>query len=173
MNKIIVFKNDQNDLCFVSPAPNDRRIGESYEDFLTRTAKCSVPPIVRYESTGETDTDPDTREIYQVKRQIIEERPFEVMNDSDIPKDRIFRSAFRMNKNKISINVAKAKTIAHDIRRAKRKVELAPFDDLIAKQIPGNEGAEAQRVLIREKYDTIQIAIDNAKTIDDIKLALG
>ena len=37
----------------------------------------------------------------------------------------------------ITINIDKAKTIAHDKRRAAREEEFKPYDDAIAKQIPG------------------------------------
>jgi hypothetical protein len=45
----------------------------------------------------------------------------------------------------ITININKAKTIAHDVRRAARAEEFKPFDDAIAKQIPGQaQGAMPQ-----------------------------
>ena len=73
----------------------------------------------------------------------------------------------------ISINIDKAKTIGHVMRRAAREAEFKPFDDAIAKQIPGQmEGAEAQRQLIREKYTVVQAAIDAAQTPEEIKSAL-
>ena len=73
----------------------------------------------------------------------------------------------------ITINIDKAKGIAHDIRRAARAEEFKPYDDAIAKQIPGQmEGAEAARATIRAKYAAIQTAIDAASTVDDIKAAL-
>jgi hypothetical protein len=74
----------------------------------------------------------------------------------------------------ITINIDKAKAIAHDKRRAAREAEFKPYDDAIAKQIPGQvDGAEAQRQLIREKYAAIQQSIDAATTPDEIKTALG
>jgi hypothetical protein len=74
----------------------------------------------------------------------------------------------------IVINVTKAKSIGHDMRRAARSAEFAPHDEAIAKQIPGQmEGAEAARQAIREKYAAIQTAIDAAATPDQIKAALG
>jgi len=74
----------------------------------------------------------------------------------------------------ITINIDKAKGIAHDKRRAAREAEFKPYDDAIAKQIPGQvDGAEAQRQLIREKYAAIQQSIDAATTPDEIKTALG
>jgi len=74
----------------------------------------------------------------------------------------------------ITINIDKAKAIGHDMRRAARTEEFKPYDDAIAKQIPGQaEGAEAQRQIIRDKYTVIQSAIDAAATPEEIKEALG
>jgi len=70
----------------------------------------------------------------------------------------------------ITINIDKAKNIAHDIRRAARAEEFKPYDDAIAKQIPGQiEGAEAARALIRTKYAEMQTSINAASTVDQIK----
>tara|TARA_R110000822_G_scaffold92140_1_gene212083 strand:- start:2354 stop:2581 length:228 start_codon:yes stop_codon:yes gene_type:complete len=73
----------------------------------------------------------------------------------------------------IKINIDKAKNIGHDMRRAARAEEFKPFDEAIAKQIPGNDGAEAARQVIRDKYAAIQTSIDAAETPDEIKAALG
>lgn len=74
----------------------------------------------------------------------------------------------------ITINIDKAKAIGHDMRRAARAQEFAPYDDAIAKQIPGQaEGAEAARQAIRDKYAAVQTAIDAAQDVDGIKAALA
>lgn len=75
----------------------------------------------------------------------------------------------------IVININKAKTIAHDMRRAARAEEFAPLDAAIMKQIPGTDvqAVEAARQAIRDKYATIQTNIDSATTTDEIKSALG
>ena len=74
----------------------------------------------------------------------------------------------------IKINVDKAKAIGHDMRRVARAEEFKPFDEAIAKQIPGaSEGAETARQAIREKYAAIQTDIDAAATPEEIKAALG
>lgn len=74
----------------------------------------------------------------------------------------------------IKINIDKAKAVGHDLRRAARTEEFKPYDEAIAKQIPGQaDGAEAARQAIREKYATIQTAIDAAATPEEIKSALG
>jgi len=75
----------------------------------------------------------------------------------------------------ITINLDKAKAIGHDKRRAMRAEEFKPYDDVIAKQIPGADAAAAEeaRAAIREKYELMQDEIDLAATPDEIKAALG
>lgn len=70
----------------------------------------------------------------------------------------------------IKIDMTKAKAIAHDARRAARAAEFEPFDNAIAKQIPGQmDGAEAERQKIREKYAALQAQMDAAQTPDELK----
>lgn len=75
----------------------------------------------------------------------------------------------------ITINIDKAKAIAHDRRRVARAEEFKPHDEVIMKQIPGadNAAAEAARAAIRAKYADMQNQIDAAATPDEIKAALG
>ena len=74
----------------------------------------------------------------------------------------------------ITINITKAKVIAHEIRRKLRDEEFAPYDNAIAKQIPNQiEGAEAARQVIREKYASMQTAIDASTTVEEIKTAMS
>jgi hypothetical protein len=73
----------------------------------------------------------------------------------------------------ITINIDKAKSIAHDKRREARSEEFKPYDEAIAKQIPNQtDGAEDARVVIRAKYATMQTAIDAASTVEEIKAAM-
>ena len=71
----------------------------------------------------------------------------------------------------ITININKAKQIAHEKRRAARAEEFKPYDEIIMKQIPGVDAqqAEAARQAIRERYVALQVQIDNATTIDQLK----
>ena len=71
----------------------------------------------------------------------------------------------------IVINLTKAKNIAHERRRFKREQEFKPHDDIISKQIPGEDAtaAETARAEIRTRYATIQTDIDNATTVDALK----
>lgn len=68
----------------------------------------------------------------------------------------------------ITINIDKAKNIAHDIRRAKRAEEFAPLD--IQATIPSQaSAAESARQAIRDKYAAMQTQIDGCTTIDGLK----
>lgn len=74
----------------------------------------------------------------------------------------------------IAINITKAKAIAHEIRRANRELEFAPYDEIVAKQIPGKVAdAEQARERIRQRYANIQNLVDAASTIDELKEAIA
>lgn len=71
----------------------------------------------------------------------------------------------------ITINISKAKIIAHDIRREKRSKEFAPLD--IQATIPMYAAqAEAARQEIRDRYAQMQIDIDAATTPEQLKTIL-
>lgn len=74
----------------------------------------------------------------------------------------------------ITINIDKAKAIAHERRRAARVEEFKPYDEIIMKQIPGADAnaAEQARSDIRLKYTLIQETIDLATDVDGVKSAL-
>ena len=68
----------------------------------------------------------------------------------------------------ITININKAKDIAHDVRRAKRTQEFTPLD--VKATIPSEAVAtEAARQAVREKYTVMQTAIDAAQSTDQLK----
>jgi hypothetical protein len=71
----------------------------------------------------------------------------------------------------ITININKAKAIAHDKRREARSAEFAPLD--IKATIPSEAiAAETARQSIRDKYSIMQTAINAASTVDEIKEAM-
>lgn len=75
----------------------------------------------------------------------------------------------------IVINIDKAKSIGHEMRRTERAKEFAPLDEQIMKQLPNTDvsAVEAERQAIRDKYASIQQQIDSANTPEEIKAALG
>ena len=72
----------------------------------------------------------------------------------------------------ITINITKAKSIAHDARRIARSAEFAPLD-IKATSPSEATAAEAARQVVRDKYATMQTAIDAASTVDAIKAAMS
>jgi hypothetical protein len=100
--------------------------------------------------------------------------PYEIVEEADIPSDRFFRNAWVMGECCIDVDLGQCRVIGHQMRRAQRNAEFAPFDEIIAKQIPGADAtaAEEARQAIREKYALIQDAIDIAEDPDTIKLTL-
>jgi hypothetical protein len=109
------------------------------------------------------------------KKDVPEGVPYEIVEDDAIPSDRTFRNAWVMGDCCVEHDLEKCKEIGHDKRRAARAEEFAPFDEVIAKQIPGKDAAEAEaaRQAIRDKYAEVQDAIDAAESPDEIKAALG
>jgi hypothetical protein len=90
------------------------------------------------------------------------------------PSDRTFRGAWVLGDCCVEHDLDKCKEIGHDKRRAARAEEFQPYDEVIAKQIPGVDAAEAEaaRQAIRDKYTDVQANIDAAETPDEIKAAL-
>jgi hypothetical protein len=71
----------------------------------------------------------------------------------------------------ITINLDKAKTIAHDMRRTAREVEFTPLDKKAT--IPSMAvQAEIDRQQVRDKYAVMQVAMDAATSVDALKLLL-
>lgn len=71
----------------------------------------------------------------------------------------------------ISINLNKAKAIAHEKRRIARAAEFAPLD--IKATIPAEAAAaETARQIIRDKYAVMQTQMDAAKNVDELKTLL-
>ena len=100
--------------------------------------------------------------------------PYEIVSTDDIPSDRTFRNAWVIGNGCIEHDLDQCRDIGHDIRRTMRAEEFQPFDEIIAKQIPGLDAAEAEanRQAIRKKYALVQVAIEASKDADAIKQAL-
>jgi len=71
----------------------------------------------------------------------------------------------------ITVNLNKAKQIAHEKRRAARAKEFAPLD--IKATIPAQAAqAEAERQEVRARYADMQTAMDAATTVEELKALL-
>ncbi len=100
---------------------------------------------------------------------------FDIVETVTVPSDRTFRSAWDINASAVVTDMPKAKVIAHDMRRVLREEEMAPYDDIVMKQVPGSDAgaAEASRAQLRTKYATMQTDIDAATTPEELKTILG
>lgn len=97
---------------------------------------------------------------------------YEIVNQADIPSDRTFRNAWNRSGRAIGHDMAKARAIAHDKRRAARSAEFAPLD--VEATIPAKAAqAEAARQQIRNKYDAMQASIDAASDVVALKATIA
>jgi len=107
--------------------------------------------------------------------------PYEIVDESIIPTDRTFRSAWKATNVGIASTATEVyedltivKDIAHELRRRRRNEEFAPYDEIIMKQIPGTDAvaAEAARAIIRTAHAGVQSSITDATAVVGIKSAL-
>jgi Flp pilus assembly secretin CpaC len=98
---------------------------------------------------------------------------YEIVEDSDVPSDRTFRNAWTLEGSTLSVNMGKAKDIAHSARRTDRDILMAPLD--IKATIPAEQSqAEVEREAIRDANAELQIKIDACETPEALsKLIVG
>ena len=130
--------------------------------------------IIYQSESGGVSVIVPTGSVELALKDIPEGVPYEIVSADDIPSDRYFRNAWIADGAAVAVDLGKAKDIGHDIRRQQRAEEFQPFDEIIAKQIPGADAiaAEVNRQQIRDKYVEVQAAIEAAADPDAIKLAL-
>ena len=131
--------------------------------------------IIYQNSEGGVSVIIPTESVELALKDVPEGVAYEIVEDDAIPADRFFRNAWVANGAAVDVDLDKAKDIGHDKRRAARAEEFVPHDEVIPKQIPGADApaAETARQAIRDKYSSIQEAIEDAKTPDEIKAALA
>jgi hypothetical protein len=130
--------------------------------------------IIYQNETGGVSIIIPTESVELALKDVPEGVPYEIVDEADIPADRYFRNAWVMGDCCVEHDLDKCKEIGHDRRRQQRAEEFAPYDEVIAKQIPGADAtaAEEARQQIRDKYALIQDVIEGASTPDEIKTAL-
>ena len=97
---------------------------------------------------------------------------YQVVDSATLPTQSVLFDAWVYDEtNGAVVDISRAKNVAHNIRRYYRTEEMKSYDDIIAKQIPGEDAtdAEAQRALIRTKYATKQTEIDACTTADQLQ----
>ena len=140
---------------------------------MTTTTMTTSRIIFQNESGGVSVIVP-TGSVELALKDVPEGVPYEIVSTDDIPSDRTFRNAWVIGNGCIEHDLDQCRDIGHDIRRTMRAEEFQPFDEIIAKQIPGLDAAEAEanRQAIRKKYALVQVAIEASKDADAIKQAL-
>jgi hypothetical protein len=141
----------------------------------TTTTTMTTSRIIYQSESGGVSVIVPTGSVELALKDIPENTPYSIVSADDIPGDRTFRNAWVIGMDGcVEHDLDQCRAIGHDKRRAARTKAFAPFDEIIAKQIPGADAtaAEEARQAIREKYALIQDAIDVAEDPDTIKLAL-
>ena len=141
---------------------------------MTTTTTMTTSRIIYQNESGGVAVIVPTGSVELALKDVPPGVPYEIVSAADIPSDRFFRDAWIADGAAVAVDLGKAKDIGHDKRRAARTEAFAPFDEIIAKQIPGADAlaAEAARQGIRDKYADVQVAIDAAADPDEIKAAL-
>jgi len=140
---------------------------------MTTTTMTTSRIIYQNESGGVAVIVP-TGSVELALKDVPENTPYSIVDVADIPSDRTFRNAWVIGDGCVEHDLDQCREIGHDKRRAARTEAFAPFDEIIANQIPGADAlaAEAARQGIRDKYADVQLAIDAAADPDEIKAAL-
>lgn len=141
---------------------------------MTTTTTMTTSRIIFQNESGGVSVIVPTGSVELALKDVPPGVPYEIVTTDDIPSDRTFRNAWVIGDGCIEHDLDQCRDIGHDIRRQQRSEEFQPFDEIIAKQIPGLDAAEAEaaRAAIRDKYAQVQLAIDTAADPDSIKLAL-
>jgi len=142
---------------------------------MTTTATMTTSRIIYQNESGGVAVIVPTGSVELALKDVPENTPYSIVDAADIPSDRTFRNAWVIGMDGcVEHDLDQCKAIGHDKRRAARTKAFAPFDEIIAKQIPGADAAEAEaaRQQIRNKYAEVQVTIDAAADPDEIKAAL-
>jgi len=142
---------------------------------MTTTTTMTTSRIIYQSESGGVAVIVPTGSVELALKDVPPGVPYEIVDAANIPSDRTFRNAWVIGMDGcVEHDLDQCRAIGHDKRRAARTEAFAPFDEIIAKQIPGADAlaAEAARAEIRDKYALIQDAINVSETPNEIKSAL-
>jgi len=141
---------------------------------MTTTTTMTTSRIIYQTESGGVAVIVPTGSVELALKDVPENTPYSIVDAADIPSNRYFRNAWVIGDGCVEHDLDQCRAIGHDKRRAARTEAFAPFDEIIAKQIPGTNAAEAEanRQQIRDKYALIQDAINASETLNEIKSAL-
>jgi hypothetical protein len=105
-----------------------------------------------------------------------------IVVESDSIPHSIFCPAYKIENSMVTVDLPKAKPIAHGIRRKRREEYFAPRIEILQRDsigIPSGQNektaaeARAENAAFKLQDDAIQISIDNATSEAEILAALG
>lgn len=98
--------------------------------------------------------------------------PYIIVDESDLPVDRLFRGAWKIEDGRLVECAAAAKEVLHILRRAKRDEDFSPLDKEININIANQEKLselEQERQSVRDHYAIVQDEIDNCSSCDELR----
>jgi len=97
----------------------------------------------------------------------------EIVKASALPNDRIFRAAWKKAGSAISVDIGKAKEVAHEMRREVRAEKFKRENLDVEATIPAKAAqAEARRQVIRDADAVVQGNINAAADVDSLKATI-
>lgn len=91
------------------------------------------------------------------------------------PEDKQFREAWAINAGKLEVNLVKAKEIQHTRRRANRDELLSPLDReglFVTTNATRKTSIRSEKLIIMNDNAVIQLAIDAATSIEELKVVI-
>lgn len=168
--KSIIYENKNGGLAWFTPSL--KRLAELHGTELQKMeflAKRNVPKIQDWkdgpEEIGE-DGEPFIGRILDGEPYYPE---YEIVEHATL-KDKTFRDAWKKLPKGMEVNLDLAKGIAHGMRREKRGKLMLPFDEVISKNIPGEDSeiAESNRATIRIKDAAVQEDIEGSGNAESL-----
>ncbi len=99
-------------------------------------------------------------------------RTYQIIEDTEIPKDRTYRNAWKEGKKAIDIDMPKARNIFLDNVRVLRNAKLAELDVEVVKKVERGESMaelamEKQR--LRDLPATLSVELEKCKSVEDFE----
>lgn len=108
-----------------------------------------------------------------VRRHVPKGALHRVLEHTDLPPAALAGAWYFGRKSQLTVDLARARDIAHQLRRWERDAAFRPWDDIVARQIPGRTGeAELARERIRQRDAELQREIDAATSAQQLMALL-
>lgn len=161
------------------PIVRDQFKDESAEDFAhacTRRVLMDqvfnhLKPVLGIEAAQAAVNQLDKDRTLAVEAAKIGVQVLGILPAESLPDRDEFRAAWRYDGVAVVVDLPAAKQLAHDKRRRMRDEEMKPLD--IEVTIPAKAAeAESKRQAVRDKYASMQSAVDAANSIHELRGAL-